>query len=116
MNEPSGNGPVEWSRFYRPEGTTGTEVLPARYLSTVMPHIHDKWTVEAVDHGTAGFARDSHRGFSIASPRCGTECLDRGGRPVGEAAWPVSSGMGAGVALMAEVLAGDAACDLLKFR
>jgi AraC-like DNA-binding protein len=58
MNEPSGSSPGEWSRFYRPEGTPGTEVLHARYLShRYAPHIHDKWTVATVDHGTARFAR-----------------------------------------------------------
>ena len=60
MNESSGSGPGEWSRFYLPEGTPGTEVLHARYLShRYAPHIHDKWTAAIVDHGAARFALGS---------------------------------------------------------
>ena len=55
-------GRGEWARFFRPAALPGAEVLHARFVShRYAAHLHDSWTIAAVEDGAASFALASRR-------------------------------------------------------
>ena len=55
-------GRCEWARFFRPAALPGAEVLHARFVShRYAAHLHDSWTIAAVEDGAASFALASRR-------------------------------------------------------
>jgi AraC-like DNA-binding protein len=54
--------PGEWARFFRSANLPGAEVLHASFVShRYAAHLHDSWTVAAVEEGAAAFALASRR-------------------------------------------------------
>lgn len=57
----------EWARFFRPGVLPGAEVLHASFVShRYAAHMHDSWTIAAVESGAASFALASSRHVASA--------------------------------------------------
>lgn len=77
---------AEWAQFFRPAGLPGAEVLHARFVSyRYAAHLHDSWTIAAVEDGAASFALASSR---YVAPAGSAFLIPPGVMHTGEAATP----------------------------
>jgi uncharacterized protein YjlB len=55
-------GPADAARYSRPAALPGGEALHATFVThRYAPHLHEAWTVAAVDHGAAAFDLEGRR-------------------------------------------------------
>jgi AraC-like DNA-binding protein len=87
LRSPGEAAPVDEARYFRPARLPGVEVLHARFVThCYAAHLHESWTLAAVDSGAATFELDGAR---HVAPAGSTFLIPPGAVHTGEPATPV---------------------------